>query len=244
MTKNNECKMNAEAYGSQCRLDTSVKPEYDKRGEYGRSMTEMLGTLAIIGVLSIGGIAGYSYGMDKYRANETINDVNLRGIDLIRQVSMGQSLSLSEWSKKSKAGYDISEPVLSAEGDAYFTISGMPKRVCEMIYQAIQNNPTTKIEINKATNGDASDCNKDENNTMGFFFNQNSKISAPSDPTEPSPTPHCSEIASIQSSNNPGCPAAHCDDTGLKVIFYADWMSCRALECNWHAVFEGWYCME
>ena len=34
----------------------------------GRSMVEMLETLAIIGVLSIGGIAGYSYGMDKYRA--------------------------------------------------------------------------------------------------------------------------------------------------------------------------------
>ena len=237
MTKNNECKMNAEAYGSQCRLDTSVRPEYDKRGEYGRSMTEMLGTLAIIGVLSIGGIAGYSYGMDKYRANETINDINLRGIDLIRQAAMGQTLSLSEWSKKSKAGYDIGEPVLSAEGDAYFTISGVPKRVCEMVYETIQNNQTIAIEINEATNGDASDCNKDENNTIGFFFNQNNN-------TEPSPNPSCSEIASRQSSKNPGCPAAHCDDTGLYVIFYARWMSCRALQCNWDAKYKDWWCME
>ncbi|MGN1062996.1 MAG: Tfp pilus assembly protein FimT/FimU, partial [Alphaproteobacteria bacterium] len=51
----------------------------------GRTMTEMLGVLAVIGVLSIGGVAGYSYAMDKYRANVTINDINLRAVDLITQ---------------------------------------------------------------------------------------------------------------------------------------------------------------
>ncbi len=38
--------------------------------ESGRSMVEMLGVLAIIGVLSIGGIAGYSLSMRKHRANQ------------------------------------------------------------------------------------------------------------------------------------------------------------------------------
>ncbi len=42
----------------------------------GRSMVEMLGVLAIIGVLSVGAIAGYSQAMGKYRANKTINDYN------------------------------------------------------------------------------------------------------------------------------------------------------------------------
>lgn len=37
----------------------------------GRSMIEMLGVLAIIGVLSIGGIAGYSKAMHKHKMNET-----------------------------------------------------------------------------------------------------------------------------------------------------------------------------
>ncbi len=41
--------------------------------ESGRSMVEMLGVLAIIGVLSIGGIAGYTMAMNRYRANETLN---------------------------------------------------------------------------------------------------------------------------------------------------------------------------
>ncbi len=41
--------------------------------ESGRSMVEMLGVLAIIGVLSIGGIAGYTTAMNRYRANEILD---------------------------------------------------------------------------------------------------------------------------------------------------------------------------
>ncbi len=44
--------------------------------ESGRSMVEMLGVLAIIGVLSIGGIAGYSMAMNRYRANEALDMAN------------------------------------------------------------------------------------------------------------------------------------------------------------------------
>ncbi len=43
----------------------------------GRSMVEMLGVLAIIGVLSVGGIAGYSKAMAKYRTNKTIDQVSM-----------------------------------------------------------------------------------------------------------------------------------------------------------------------
>lgn len=47
-----------------------------KINEKGRSMIEMLGVLAIIGVLSVGGIAGYSKAMAKFRANKTIDQVS------------------------------------------------------------------------------------------------------------------------------------------------------------------------
>ncbi|MBR3501849.1 MAG: hypothetical protein IKO06_02970 [Alphaproteobacteria bacterium] len=43
----------------------------------GRSMIEMLGVLAIIGVLSVGGIAGYSKAMTKYRINKAIEQITL-----------------------------------------------------------------------------------------------------------------------------------------------------------------------
>ena len=43
----------------------------------GRSMVEMLGVLAIIGVLSVGAIAGYSKAMFKYRLNKFSETMNM-----------------------------------------------------------------------------------------------------------------------------------------------------------------------
>ena len=42
--------------------------------QYGKSMIEMLGVLAIIGVLSVGSIDGYSKAMEKYRLNKAIKE--------------------------------------------------------------------------------------------------------------------------------------------------------------------------
>ena len=47
-----------------------------RKNESGRSMVEMLGVLAIIGVLSIGGIAGYTLSMNRYRANAIVDIAN------------------------------------------------------------------------------------------------------------------------------------------------------------------------
>ena len=44
---------------------------------FGRSMIEMLGVLAIIGVLSVGGIAGYSKAMEKFKINKTIDEYTM-----------------------------------------------------------------------------------------------------------------------------------------------------------------------
>ncbi len=51
---------------SRCPLDAST----------GRSMVEMLGVLAIIGVLSVGAIAGYSKAMMKYKLNKQAEQLN------------------------------------------------------------------------------------------------------------------------------------------------------------------------
>ena len=49
---------------------------HDLSGQSGRSMIEMLGVLAIIGVLSVGGLVGYSKAMERYRVNETMNQIS------------------------------------------------------------------------------------------------------------------------------------------------------------------------
>ena len=57
-------------------LDYRVKPDNDNICT-GRSMVEMLGVLAIIGVLSVGAIAGYSKAMFKYKLNKHAEAVNM-----------------------------------------------------------------------------------------------------------------------------------------------------------------------
>ena len=69
-------------------LDTPIKSECDRRGNNalskpdndsvcaGRSMVEMLGVLAIIGVLSVGAIAGYSKAMMKYKLNKQAEQIS------------------------------------------------------------------------------------------------------------------------------------------------------------------------
>lgn len=48
-----------------------------RNNEQGRSMIEMLGVLAIVGVLSVGGIAGYSKAMNKFKANKLIDQITM-----------------------------------------------------------------------------------------------------------------------------------------------------------------------
>ena len=57
-------------------LDYRVKFENDNIENVGRSMVEMLGVLAIIGVLSVGAIAGYSKAMMKYKLNKQAEQIS------------------------------------------------------------------------------------------------------------------------------------------------------------------------
>ncbi len=58
------------------RFPYSLRSDY-MAGETGRSMIEMLGVLAIIGVLSVGGIAGYTSAMRSHRTNEILNATSM-----------------------------------------------------------------------------------------------------------------------------------------------------------------------
>ena len=70
-----------------------VIPEDDNFvAQCGRSMIEMLGVLAIVGVLSVGGIQGYSKAMEKIRFNKALSEYNtlmfgfFQHIDDIRKI--------------------------------------------------------------------------------------------------------------------------------------------------------------
>ena len=57
--------------------------------ESGRSMIEMLGVLAIIGVLSVGGLAGYNMAMGRVRVNRVIDELQLVAVNIRTAVPNG-----------------------------------------------------------------------------------------------------------------------------------------------------------
>ena len=65
---------------------------------FGRSMIEMLGVLAIIGVLSVGGIAGYSKAMEKFKINKATEEYNYMVWGLIEHLDDLRRIKLTnDW---------------------------------------------------------------------------------------------------------------------------------------------------
>ena len=62
--------------GAECGLLRCYTPRNDICS-VGRSMIEMLGVLAIVGVLSVGGIAGYSKAMEKFKVNKLLDEYTM-----------------------------------------------------------------------------------------------------------------------------------------------------------------------
>ena len=139
----------------------------NESGMNGRSMTEMLGVLVVIGILSISVIVGYNYGMDKYRANTTINEINLRISDLIMQSNRGGEFNLAEWDTKSQFGYTFDNAVRTNVNGTFLKISGLPKRICEMVVDILGEK--FDIEVNATRDSeDTALCGTD--NEVSVFF--------------------------------------------------------------------------
>ncbi len=138
--------------------------------ESGRSMVEMLGVLAIMGILSIGGIAGYTYAMNKLRANNTITYVNMLAIAGSQQAALGRDeLTLGEFPAKTTDGYDADIYRLTDE-PRYFDIdiAGVPRAVCTNILALTthwRGLDSVWVNDNQTT------CEQDEN-LMSFIFSE------------------------------------------------------------------------
>ena len=65
----------------------------NSKSQNGRSMVEMLGVLAIVGVLSVGGVYGYGVAMKKHKANELLHQASMLAATVSAQIeSLGGDL--------------------------------------------------------------------------------------------------------------------------------------------------------
>ena len=145
----------------------------------GRSMVEMLGTLAIMGVLSIGGIAGYRYAMDKYRVNETMDELNRRAIMYAIQLEQGVPasgtvLSNGEFGPKTTLGYGVEGYVSSDTGYFEIALKEVPSSVCRGLVRDYTS--PVLIDVNGTEYETPSDeweaCGEDVLSEMAFVYTQ------------------------------------------------------------------------
>lgn len=106
-----------------------------RKNESGRSLVEMLGVLAIMGILTVGGIAGFNYAMTRHYANEIISAAKERAIIGASQKLQGSPLSLGEFPETIGAypvvGYDEG---FNHEANLFsIKVSLVPKDVCQMV---------------------------------------------------------------------------------------------------------------
>ena len=194
--------------GQQCHLSQS-----------GRSMVEMLGTLAIIGVLSVGGIMGYSYGMDKWRASATLNDVNLRMIDLVTQVLQGRNdIALSnEWATTGQAGYPIGL-FPNIDNEPSIIVEQVPSSVCKLLLSGSSDTQDIFVGLKSADQIDGnwySGSNEDicagGNKDMLFALNEEVLANLPNNDSdsEDDTTTECKTNADCHT-DKPFCEGGKC----------------------------------
>ncbi len=141
-------------------------------GESGRSMVEMLGTLAIMGVLSVGAVAGYRWAMDKLNANTIVNEVRKRAVTASQQRLLGRDIDLREYGSPDmiSGAYQV-YPLDRYNNSASFfgiDVTSVPQGICDHI---LKNKPAQCIEV--LVNDTKTDTCPDGESDLTFAFANN-----------------------------------------------------------------------
>ena len=116
------------------------------KSQSGRSMVEMLGVLALIGVLSVGGIAGYSLSMRRHRANGVVDLVSKFALVAYNKCSLAVINGLTDTITSCKS-HDIPEFYTEFEDAG---VGSLPAGVSDMYVSDANQNETTgtdEIEV-------------------------------------------------------------------------------------------------
>ena len=149
-----------------------------RNNQSGRSMTEMVGVLILIGILSMGALGGYGWTMDKYRSNTLSREVLQRAAEIKTQLDRRhRDISLNKFDDKSLIGYWIGLEPGTPKTENNTTIVGIqvdkvPERVCRMAFDG--NIGLFDIKVGnslypKKTDTDTSNICSAEN-TMIFYI--------------------------------------------------------------------------
>ena len=105
------------------------------KSQSGRSMVEMLGVLAIIGVLSVGGIAGYRQAMLQKNLNDIAQGVSLALIEAKRYIEQTGEHYNDNVFEIDIGNYSFTAHISDmAYSEIYISVGWFSKEVCEALY--------------------------------------------------------------------------------------------------------------
>ena len=142
--------------------------------EFGRTLVEILGVLAVMGILSIVGFWAYGIAMDKNRANNLIQEVQKRAVVVAGQIGFqGHEPSLAEFSPPNPTSGGTFEDVTTEGLYKQFGIqvSGVTKSVCENILRTIgETTPIRRLSLEITPRTPLTTCN--DTNAFLFIYNE------------------------------------------------------------------------
>lgn len=117
---------------------TDIMHKSISQDESGRTLTELLVVLVLMGFLSLAFIRGYVWAMDMYHASETMNEMEVRATTLATLYGRegwperGTNVILEEFGNVTNHGYPIKMTTYN-DGMFVFAVSDVPVKVCEKI---------------------------------------------------------------------------------------------------------------
>lgn len=108
----------------------------NKQIESGRTMVEMLGVLAIMGVITMLMITAYNVAFMRFRMNNLIYEISLRTISYVHQMeltppSSGSILYSGEFGSVTNGGYPAKARVATNSDHFEVIVEAVPRDVCE-----------------------------------------------------------------------------------------------------------------
>ncbi len=174
----------------------------DGKNESGRSMTEMLGVLAVMGVLSVGGISGYTAAMRKHRANEIVSQLNMMAHECSRFYTLSGGAANCEvdglgFSTLDYAAMPENFVAVTGAAEMKADIGGLEKELCTAVQQRLDDWAVAAV---------SGECADDAGNTLTVQFkNDLTAWGEGETPSTGAPAmPTCPEGASMDSTTHTG----------------------------------------
>ncbi len=128
-------------------------------------MVEMLGVLALMGVLAIGGIVGYRWSVNKYQSNEIWNNVKWVSLQVMTDGALQGLVIAEEVNLKTLSGDRLLSLKREAENSYSVTVSGLNEGVCRQI----KRDQADWVE--EVVSNDGIGCQQSDENQVKIYFN-------------------------------------------------------------------------